>query len=129
MAEAGIPAWQMLAEVLAYPLPEAMDMVSRGTVDAKTGLEALVDGMNGEVYGMMELQSQTVAGLLSTIQDNIDQTMTAIGQSLVEAMNLKGLLQEVGDFLNEFADGSVKRDCGRLRRCVPPELGETRLRH
>lgn len=124
LAEAGIPAWQMLAESIGVSIPEAMDMVSRGTVDAKTGLEALVDGMNEKFAGMMELQSQTVAGLLSTIQDNIDQTMTAIGQSLVEAMNLKGLLQEVGDFLNEFRETVQSSGIAEaLRRCVPPELG------
>ena len=124
LAEAGIPAWQMLAESIGVSIPEAMDMVSRGTVDAQTGLEALVDGMNEKFAGMMELQSQTVAGLLSTIQDNIDQTMTAIGQSLVEAMNLKELLQEVGDFLNEFRETVQSSGIAEaLRRCVPPELG------
>lgn len=124
LAEAGIPAWQMLAEKIGVSIPEAMDMASKGAIDAQTGLEAIVNGMNDKFSGMMDEQSQTLSGLMSTIQDNIDQTMTAIGQSLSESLGLKEWLKDMGGALSDFrAKVQSSGISEALKQMVPPGLG------
>lgn len=74
LTEAGIPAWQMLADKIGKSVPEAMDMVSKGGVDAATGISALVEGMNSKFGGMMEQQSATIQGTWSTLMDGLEQS-------------------------------------------------------
>jgi tape measure domain-containing protein len=38
LTETGIPAWKMLADQIGVSVPEAMDRVSKGTIDAATAL-------------------------------------------------------------------------------------------
>lgn len=123
LAEAGIPAWQLLADKIGVSIPEAMDRVSKGAVNAQVGLEALIDGMNEKFAGMMDEQSKTLVGLWSTLKDNVNQTMIEIGTSLVEALNLKPILEKVGDFLSEFRELVQKEGIAEaLKKVIPPEL-------
>ncbi|MDU3215722.1 MAG: tape measure protein, partial [Negativicoccus succinicivorans] len=78
LAEAGIPAWQMLADSIEVSIPEAMKLAESGAINAQQGLEAIVNGMNDKFSGMMDVQSQTFSGLISTIKDNTTQLLEAI---------------------------------------------------
>lgn len=73
LTEAGIPAWQMLADKIGVTVPEAMAQVSKGAVSAQTTISAVVDGIETKFGGMMEKQSSTWAGMLSTLSDNFTQ--------------------------------------------------------
>lgn len=73
LTEAGIPAWQMLADKIGVSIPEAMKMVTKGSVDAKTAISAVVDGIDARFGGMMEKQSTTFNGLLSNLRDVFSQ--------------------------------------------------------
>lgn len=103
LTEAGIPAWQMLADKIGVSVPEAMDMVTKGMVDAQTGISALVTGMSQKFGGMMEQQSKTIQGTWSTMMDGIEQTAGQVGLRLAESLNITGLFQSIGDGLNNFA--------------------------
>lgn len=103
LTEAGIPAWQMLADKIGVSVPEAMDMVTKGMVDAQTGISALVTGMSQKFGGMMEQQSKTIQGTWSTMMDGIEQTAGQVGLRLAESLNVTGLFQSIGDGLNNFA--------------------------
>ena len=93
LTEAGIPAWQMLADKIGKSVPEVMDMVSKGAVDAATGINALVEGMNQKFGGMMEQQSHTIQGTWSTLMDGIDQTAAQVGLRLAENFNVTGIFE------------------------------------
>lgn len=123
LTEAGIPAWQMLADKIGKSVPEVMDMVSKGAVDAATGINALVEGMNQKFGGMMEQQSQTIQGTWSTLMDGIDQTAAQVGLRLAESLNLTGIFQSLGDTLNEFAQ-AVQSDglAEAFRSAIPTEF-------
>ncbi len=103
LTEAGIPAWQMLADKIGKSVPEVMDMVSKGAVDAATGINALVEGMNQKFGGMMEQQSHTIQGTWSTLMDGIDQTAAQVGLRLAENFNVTGILESLGNTMNDFA--------------------------
>src|SRR5581483_12011490 len=78
LTEAGIPAWQFLADAIGTSVPEAMKLVSKGAVDAKTTVDAVTKGMEKRFGGMMEKQSHTFSGLWSTVKDTFDQISGAV---------------------------------------------------
>lgn len=123
LTEAGIPAWQMLADKIGKSVPEVMDMVSKGAVDAATGINALVEGMNQKFGGMMEQQSHTIQGTWSTLMDGIDQTAAQVGLRLAENFNVTGIFESLGNTMNDFAQ--VVQTSGiaeAFRTAIPTEF-------
>jgi tape measure domain-containing protein len=54
LTEAGIPAWEMLAEAMGKTTAEIMDMQSKGLIPADRAIKMLVEGMNKRFGGMMK---------------------------------------------------------------------------
>lgn len=123
LTEAGIPAWQMLADKIGTSVPQAMDMVSKGAVDAQTGLQALVGGMEEKFGGMMDQQAQTITGTWSNMMDGLSQSAIAVGQQISDALNLPDLLSSLGDSLQQFANLVKNQGIGEaLSQMIPPEV-------
>ena len=123
LTEAGIPAWQMLADKIGVSVPQAMDMVSKGAVDAQTGLQALVGGMEEKFGGMMEQQSTTITGTWSNMMDGLSQTAIAVGQQISDAFDLPDIFSSLGDSLQDFAKLVKEQGIGEaLSKMIPPEV-------
>ena len=123
LTETGIPAWKMLADQIGVSVPEAMSMVSKGAIDAATGITALVSGMEQSFGGMMDQQSQTISGTWSTLMDGLEQSAAQVGLQIAEALNLTGLFQSLGDMLTNFA--ATVQSSGlteALLTAIPPEF-------
>lgn len=86
LTEAGIPAWQMLADAIGTDVAGAMDQVSKGAIKSDVVIKAVVNGMNTRFGGMMAKQSKTFGGLLSTIKDTFTQVSGTVMQPLFELM-------------------------------------------
>jgi tape measure domain-containing protein len=69
LADAGLPAYQMLAQGLGVTGGKLNAMLRKGQIDAKTGLDILAKQMEKRYSGMAEKQSKTFLGLISTIRD------------------------------------------------------------
>jgi tape measure domain-containing protein len=82
LAEAGIPAWNILAKTLNTDVAGAMAAVEKRTVMAAEAIPALLTGINTKFGGMMEAQSKTLLGQWSNLEDAISFTLTDIGTSL-----------------------------------------------
>lgn len=123
LTEAGIPAWQMLADKIGVTVPQAMDMVTKGMVDAQTGISALVEGMNTKFGGMMAQQSQTIQGTWSTMMDGMEQASAQVGLRLAEALDITSIFQGIGEMLTNFA-GVVQTSgiAEAFRTAIPTEL-------
>lgn len=78
LVEAGIPAWQILADAMGVSQAKLQQMVSKGLVPADKAIQALLDGMEKRFPNMMEQQSKTFTGLLSNIADSANVTLGAI---------------------------------------------------
>jgi len=83
LAEAGIPAWQMLAEAIGVTVPEAMKLAEKRAISAAEAIPALLAGMNAKFAGMMEQQSQTMLGRWSTFRDEMENALRAVGSALL----------------------------------------------
>jgi len=110
MTEAGVPLQTALAESIGVTGEEFSKMVSKGEV----GIDALnkaITGFttgNGKFAGMMEKQSQTMQGMLSTLQDNLSEFMRKMGEGAFG--EVKSALQEASDLLAEWEeDGTLDK--------------------
>lgn len=108
MTEAGVPLQTALAESIGVTGEEFSKMVSKGEV----GIDALNKAItelttgDGKFAGMMEKQSQTMLGMLSTMQDNISEFFRKMGEGAFG--EVKPALQDVSDQLAEWEqDGTL----------------------
>ena len=110
MTEAGVPLQTALAESIGVTGEEFSKMVSAGKVgidDLNKAITELTTG-NGKFAGMMEKQSQTMQGMLSTLQDNLSEFMRKMGEGAFG--EVKSALQEASDLLAKWEeDGTLDR--------------------
>jgi tape measure domain-containing protein len=110
MTEAGVPLQTALAESIGVTGEEFFKMVSAGKVgidDLNKAITGLTTG-NGKFAGMMEKQSQTMQGMLSTLQDNLSEFMRKMGEGAFG--EVKSALQEASDLLAEWEeDGTLDK--------------------
>jgi len=71
LTEAGIPAWQMLADSIGVDVPAAMKMAEQGAVDARTAIAGITEGMGARFGGLMEQQARTFQGAMGNITDTM----------------------------------------------------------
>ncbi|RZS80186.1 tape measure domain-containing protein [Motilibacter rhizosphaerae] len=95
LTEAGIPAWQMLADKLGTNVAGAMDKVTKRQVDSKTAMDAFMSGMEKSYGGMMDKQSHTVQGMISNIKD---------ASGLAAANIVTAFFPAIKVVLNKFVD-------------------------
>ena len=89
LAEAGIPAWDALAAHMGMTVPEVQKLVSEGKVqvdDLMSSIENREGEAMGRLSGMMEKQSQTLAGLFSTLKDSVQMALADSAAPLVDAL-------------------------------------------
>ncbi len=110
MTEAGVPLQTALADSIGVTGEEFSKMVSKGEV----GIDALNKAItelttgDGKFAGMMEKQSETMQGMLSTLQDNVSEFFRKMGEGAFG--EVKSALQEASDLLAEWEeDGTLDR--------------------
>lgn len=115
MTEAGVPLLQALADTLGTSTAEVQDMISKSKVgidDLDRAIEALTTG-SGKFSGMMEQQSQTMTGMLSTARDLVDRFFRDVGEESFE--EIKDALSELLEKARELeADGTLSQWAKKL---------------
>jgi len=107
LAEAGIPATQYLADGFGKTTQEIQDMQRKGLIPADQAIEIIIRSMeegsaNARGFGgMMKKQSQTMAGLMSTVKDTFLTNSAQIMQSI--GFLIRGGLRVVIFFFELFA--------------------------
>lgn len=111
LAEAGIPAWDMLAKAIGKTIPEAMKESEKGAIDATTAINALINGMNDRFGGLMAKQSQTFSGLKSTFNDLLRDVAAKLTKPWFDNAK-KGLEAMIKlmqtDKFKSFLEGTIK---------------------
>ena len=114
LTEAGIPAWEFLAEAIGTDTAGAMAAVSKGAVAASTGIRALTQGMDREFGGLMEKQAKTIPGIMSNIADSIQQPLMALKDTTAYD-SLAEALAEVADAAGPFVESLLPHLEGGMR--------------
>lgn len=82
LTEAGVPAWNILAEATGKPIGQLQKMASQGEITADVFIGAF-RGMY-ENAGLMEGASKSLTGALSTIRDVGTQAFAEVGRSVFD---------------------------------------------
>ncbi len=85
LTEAGIPAWQYLADAMGLSTAEVMKLVERGLVPAEAAIADIQAGMQGDFGGMMADQMDTAAGAASNFNDALTTLKTNAGELAINA--------------------------------------------
>lgn len=134
LAEAGVPAWDALASSLGKSVAETQKLVSTGKVTTDqlfTAIENRSGAAMQRVSGMMDKQSQSLTGLLSTLKDTVSQQLGSAMAPAVEAIKkaLPGITEAIGKTLEAIGPQigpvfSVIADVvSKLLPAVAPVLG------
>lgn len=97
LAQAGVPIYKALAKQLGVAESEVAAMVSTGKAGFPQ-VDAALKGLTaegGQFAGLMKKQSTTLAGLWSTLTDNIGLTMAGMVTAMVDAFSLRDALSSL----------------------------------
>ncbi|MTV47765.1 tape measure protein [Heliobacillus mobilis] len=102
MTEAGIPAWDILAKAMGVSTAQVMKLSEKGLIPAKQAIDALIEGMEERFPHMMDKQSRTMMGLMSTIKDFLNlKIFGAFGE---------GMRQGILPTLTSFTDALTNNE-------------------
>lgn len=107
LTNAGIPAWQMLADAMHKPISTIQDMVSKGQLLGSQVIPILQAGMEKTFGGQMQAESHSLLGVISNLQDTFTQFLIKVGTPIIK--NLEVDFQHLSDTLsspqfNDFAN-------------------------
>lgn len=103
LAEAGVPAWEMLAKSIGKSIPEAMKEAENKIIPASVALPAIFKSMNERFNGLMVEQSGTISGMAANMVEAIYISMRASGERIAKALNLKPAMKSLLETMNKFA--------------------------
>ena len=83
LAEAGIPAWEMLAKAMGKSTAELMKLSEKGQVSAAAAIPILIQGINEKFGGLMEGFMSTAMGQYSNVKDQLGFVLADIGKALL----------------------------------------------
>ncbi len=98
LTNAGIPAWQILADTLGVSVAQAMEMVEKRQVDAQTFIEGLVAWSENRLGDMSDTIMRTWTGAIQAVQEGIQFFLAQGFKPLFEAF--RDALVEIGNFLS-----------------------------
>lgn len=123
LSEQGIPALQILADHFKVSTSELSNMISKGKVMSDEAIPAIIDGLEHGTKsvkgfgGMMEAQSQTMAGKWSTFMDTMKSGLGNLAMNFLPAAKKAVDIASTG-FQNFFAglqgQGAIKGFKGTL---------------
>lgn len=96
MSDRGIPIIDILAKKFGVTKEAVFDAASKGKISFKIIQDAMgeMTSKGGIFFKQMDRQSRTMAGLFSTLKDNVVLALAELGDTLVETLDLKELLKD-----------------------------------
>jgi tape measure domain-containing protein len=88
LTEAGIPAWQFLAESQGTDVATVTKMASSGQISGKEGVQAIRAGIQRNYGGAQEQWAGTVQGQWSILKEQLGRAMQQIGEGPFEGVRI-----------------------------------------
>ncbi|AGK98162.1 tape measure protein [Clostridium pasteurianum] len=125
LTDAGVPAWSILAQAMGKSTAEVMKLSEQGLIPADRAIQQLIDGMETRFPNMMDKQSKSFAGLMSTLKDNTQMTLGAVMKPAFDDLTnniLPALIAKMGSVRDAMQTGGMQ---GVLNELVPPSVAST----
>jgi tape measure domain-containing protein len=102
VTEAGVPILAELARMYGTSTDALLKMITAGKIGFADVDQAFknMTSSGGQFYGMLNKQSQTFNGMVSTLKDNLSLMMQKLGESILPTATL--MLKDALGNLNEF---------------------------
>lgn len=104
LTEAGVPAWEILAQAIGKPIAAVQEMVARGEVAAEVMIDAFMDFVRTNWPDLMIRQAHTFAGAISTIKDSV---------SILASTAFEPLFRRISQAAQAFAEFLMTEDALR----------------
>lgn len=103
-ADRGVNLYGKLSKQTGISLKNIRDEISKGRVDFEEFTKALNDltSEGGTFFGATQAQSKTLAGLFSTLNDNVERLRGSVGQAITPI--LKGLTSDLIDGIGRLTE-------------------------
>jgi tape measure domain-containing protein len=110
LIQAGIPAWDILAEHIGKTQAQARQLAESGQLSGADAAASILDALSQRNVGLMQQQSKTFLGRLENFEDTFRQDLSRVGRPLFD--ELSAGLEKAGDALaspkfQEFAGDMV----------------------
>lgn len=128
LTNAGINAWEALAQASGKSIREIKEATEKGMIDSAKAIEVITASMADNFGGMMEQTAKEVDGLWNNITESIGTAQATLGAFAIDGLNLKGVLQSVSDAVSGVgaalmnAKNEGKSFGEALKEAVPPEV-------
>jgi tape measure domain-containing protein len=120
LAEAGIPAYEILREKLGLTNDQLRNL-GKTAIPASVAINALIDGINERFGGVVEQAAKTTQGIISNIKDNAVQLFAGIFSPAQERIRL--FLADIEKLVSRLRQiYELKGLGGVFEALVPPEL-------
>lgn len=117
LTEAGVPAWEILAEAMGKSIAEVQELSSKGMISAEYAIAHILEGLDKRFGGMMDKQATTFQGLMSTIADTSQMLAATAFKPLFDEM--KRGAEVVASFLQSArAEEVAKRFASALQAVI-----------
>jgi tape measure domain-containing protein len=119
----GFNVQQAIAAKLGVSVAQAQDMISSGAVDAKTGIQALLEGMAKfpGAAGAMAAQAQTLGGVFSTFKDTVQISLANAFAPVIP--QIKDTLTQITPVIGQAFDTLGPALGGALAAILPTLAG------
>lgn len=104
LIDRGVPIMRELAAVMNVTEAEVRSLVSAGKVgfpEFSAAINRLTDE-GGQFAGMMARQSSTIAGLWSTLKDNVTLQVRGVGEVIVRELDLSRILKKTIEVVESY---------------------------
>ena len=115
-AEAGIPAWEFLAQAMGKTTAEVMKLSEQGKITGDFGVGAIIAGIQGRFGGLQGMMTQTLPGIISNLKDVFNELSALVTAGLYQRLVRAGLAlqQFLGNLQNTAAGQVILRSLWQL---------------
>lgn len=96
LAEAGVPAWQLLSTAMGKPVNELQNLAAQGKL-TQSSIDMLFDGMAKKTQGATNSMANTMEAKFSNIQEAVTNSFAAIGDIIAQGFGVSDILTLTGN--------------------------------
>lgn len=96
LAEAGVPAWQLLSTAMGKPVNELQNLAAQGKL-TQSSIDMLFDGMAKKTQGATNSMANTMEAKFSNVQEAVTNSFAAIGDIIAQGFGVSDILTLAGN--------------------------------
>lgn len=107
LINAGVPAWQLLADKMGLSVAQVRELSQQGAL-GEEAINTLWDAITDKTQGAAAKMGDTMMAKFSNMQESVTNSMAAIGDIIIQGLDLKGVMDSVGSMTSGFKEHMQK---------------------